>query len=186
VQCYQADLTLDNHIQELATCLKRDLDRLDVLVHSAGVIALGPIERAPIEEFDWQYRVNVRAPYALTQALLPLIKSCQGQVVFINSSVTLVNGRANLSQYSATKHALKAVADSLRDEVNVYGVRVISVYPGRTASPMQEAVREAEGKPYAPADLIQPDDVAALVLGALALPRTAEVTDIAVRPLRKP
>jgi NADP-dependent 3-hydroxy acid dehydrogenase YdfG len=51
---------------------------------------------------------------------------------------------------------------------------------------MQEAVREAEGKPYAPADLIQPDDVAALVLGALALPRTAEVTDIAVRPLRKP
>jgi NADP-dependent 3-hydroxy acid dehydrogenase YdfG len=76
------------------------------------------------------------------------------------------------------------LADSLRSEVNPRGVRVLSVFPGRTASPMQAAVHADEGRSYQPERLLQPADVAASVVHALALPRTAEVTDIHIRPLQ--
>ncbi|MGC2391714.1 MAG: hypothetical protein WA621_20145, partial [Candidatus Acidiferrum sp.] len=83
------------------------------------------------------------------------------------------------------KHALKAIADALRAEVNELGVRVISVYPGRTATPQQEKIHELEGRSYHSDRLLQPEDVAQAVLNALAMPRTAEVTDIQIRPMRK-
>jgi short-subunit dehydrogenase len=121
----------------------------------------------------------------LTQALLPLLKARQGQIVFINSTVGLRAG-ANVGQYAATKHGLKALADSLRDEVNADGVRVLSVFLGRTATPMQAAIHEMEGRVYHPEFLMQPEDVAAVVINALSLPRTAEMTDIHVRPMIKP
>lgn len=178
---FQVDLTLDKDIQKLKAHLQQDLRRLDLLVHSAGVITLGQLQTASVEDFDWQYRVNVRAPYLLTQTLLPLLVPHQGQIVFINSSAGLV-ARAGVGQYSATKHALKAIADSLRAEVNADGVRVLSVFPGRTATPMQAAVYKTEGKEYFPERLLQPQDVAATVINALSLPRSAEVTDISVRP----
>ena len=186
VRCYQADLTQDQDIHILTTSLQRDFEHFDMLIHSAGVISQGRLEAAPVAEFDRQYRINVRAPYALTQALLPNLRLCQGQIVFINSSVGLVNGKENLGQYTATKHALKAIADSLRQEINTEGLRVLSVYPGRTATPMQVAVHKIEGKGYYPERLIQPKDVATVVINALSLPRTVEVTDINIRPLIKP
>jgi NAD(P)-dependent dehydrogenase (short-subunit alcohol dehydrogenase family) len=58
------------------------------------------------------------------------------------------------------KHALKAFAEALRDEVNPYGVRVLSIYLGRTATPMQAAVCESQGEAYHPDHLFQPGDVA--------------------------
>lgn len=181
---YQADLMSDGDIRELAACLQRDVGKLDLLIHSAGVIAWGQLERAPVEDFDRQYRTNVRAPYVLTQVLLPMLRAQRGQIVFINSSLS-VRARAGVGQYAATKHALKAIADSLRDEVNADGLRVLSVFLGRTASPMQAATHAMEGKTYRPELLIQPEDVAATVIHALSLPRTAEVTDISMRPLVK-
>ncbi len=181
---YQVDLTLDEDIQKLKARLQQDFGHVDLLIHSAGVISVGQLKTAPVEDFDWQYRTNVRAPYALTQALLPLLIPRGGQIVFINSSAGL-NARAGVGQYAATKHALKAIADSLRAEVNADGVRVLSVFPGRTASPMQAAVHELEGKPYYPDRLLQPQDVAAAVINALSLPQSAEVTDISIRPLVK-
>jgi NADP-dependent 3-hydroxy acid dehydrogenase YdfG len=89
------------------------------------------------------------------------------------------------AQYDSTKHALKALADSLRGEINRHGVRVLSVYLGRTASEMQEGIYRMEGRPYRPEILLQPDDVASVVVNALGLPRTAEVTDISIRPMIK-
>jgi len=167
------------------TALAEACPRIDVLVHAAGVIALAPIGEAQLADFDRQYRVNVRAPYAVTRALLPLLRSSRGQVIFLNSSAGLT-ARAGAGQYAATKHALAAVADSLREECNADGVRVTSVFLGRTASAMQSAVHQAEGKAYHPERLVQPGDVAAVVLNALSLPRTAEVTEITMRPLQKP
>ncbi len=184
VLCYQTDLTLDRDIQDFTARLRADIGQVDILIHSAGVIAQGPLEAAPVKDLDWQYSTNVRAPYALTQALLPMLKARRGQIVFINSSVGL-RGKAGVGQYAATKHALKAIADSLREEVNPDGVRVLSVFLGRTASPMQAAVHETEGRPYQPERLLQPEDVGSVVINALILPRTAEVTDISIRPLVK-
>jgi NADP-dependent 3-hydroxy acid dehydrogenase YdfG len=71
-------------------------------------------------------------------------------------------------------------------EVNGDGIRVLSAYLGRTASPMQAATHRNEGGEYRPERLLQPSDVAAVVTHALSLPPTAEVTDISIRPMLKP
>lgn len=182
--CYQVDLTVDEDVRKIADLIQQDVGHIDMLIHSAGVISFGRLESATVEDFDRQYRTNVRAPYALTQALLPMLRTRRGQIVFINSSAGL-NASANVGQYAATKHALKAVADSLRHEVNAEGLRVLSIYPGRTAGPMQETIFKMEGREYRPELLMQPADLASVVINALALPRSAEVTDINVRPLIK-
>ncbi len=183
VHCFQADLAAEKDIRALAAQVQ-EWGRLDVLVHSAGEIALGRLESTPVQDLDRQYSINIRAPYLLTQLLLGLLKRSRGQVVFINSSAAS-NPGANNGQYAATKAALKALADSLRAEVNPEGIRVLSVYPGRTASRMQAAVHAAEGKEYLPERLMQPEDVAAVVLHTLGLPRSAEVTEIHIRPMNK-
>jgi short-subunit dehydrogenase len=112
--------------------------------------------------------------------LLPLLREAKGQIAFINSLVGLT-GKGNSSQYSMTKHALKALADSLREEVNPYAIRVLSVFLGRAATPMQADLNRMEGKMFREEVLIQPEDVASVVLNALSLSRTAEVTDITIR-----
>ncbi|MFE3904657.1 SDR family NAD(P)-dependent oxidoreductase, partial [Streptomyces sp. NPDC059153] len=91
---------------------------------------------------------------------------------------------AEWSAYAASKHGLKALADSLRQEEHANGVRVTSVYPGRTASPMQAKVHQQEGKEYDPSRWIDPESVATTILMAVDLPRDAEVNDLTVRPGR--
>lgn len=183
--CVTADLSRDADIQRLTARCRAEARGLDVLVHSAGVFALGPVETAPVEDLDRQYQVNLRAPYVLTQALLPLLRERRGQVVFVNSSAGLA-AAPNVSQYAVTKFGLKALADSLRGEVNASGIRVLSVFPGRTATPMGQAVHALEGKSYDGGRLVQPEDVAMAVVEALLLPATAEITDLVIRPLQKP
>jgi NADP-dependent 3-hydroxy acid dehydrogenase YdfG len=182
--CYQADLALDGQIDGLVAAIKRDHPLVDILVHGAGVIWLGPLEGASASQLDAHYQVNVRAPYALTQGLLPALKLRQGQIIFVNSTAGLT-ARANTGQYAASKHALKAVADSLREEVNPAGVRVLSLFLGRTASAMQASIHAMESRVYQPGLLMQPGDVAAVAIHALTLPRSVEVTEISMRPLLK-
>jgi NADP-dependent 3-hydroxy acid dehydrogenase YdfG len=181
---YQADLLVDEDIYRSIETLKSAHERIDLLIHSAGAISLGNLETAPIEDFDLQYRINVRAPYLLTQQLLPLLKASQGQIVFINSSVCQ-NAKAGIGQYTATKQALKAIADCLRSEVNVDGIRVVSFYVGQTATPMQADLHRTANKIYQPDRLLQPQDIAETVLHTISLSPTAEITDVQIRPLIK-
>lgn len=181
---HAVDLAIDEEVERFCTEFNSRARQLDVLVHSAGAIQIAAFEKASLEDFDRQHRINVRAPFRLTQALLPLLVAAQGQVVFVNSSAG-IRASKNGAQYGATKHALRALADSLRDEVNERGVRVTSVFLGRTASGMQSLVHRAEGRSYDPAKLLQPADIASVVVNALELPRTAEVTDLWIRPFIK-
>jgi NADP-dependent 3-hydroxy acid dehydrogenase YdfG len=164
--------------------VRADLGHLDILVLNAATFAVAPIEGADLSDFDKLYQLNVRAPYALTQALSPMLKARHGQVVFINSSSGIV-AKPMTAQYDSSKHALKAIADSFRAEINPHGVRVLSVYLGRTATEMQERIFQMERRPYRPELLLQPEDVASVIVNALCLPRTAEVTDISIRPMIK-
>src|SRR5271165_157994 len=181
----RADLTIEEDLELLRDHLSR-AGKLDILIHAAGAIHQGRMQDARIEDLDVQYAINVRAPYVLTKLLLPLLTASRGQIVFLNSTAGLNAKRAEAGQYAATKHALRAVADSLREEVNSKGVRVLSLYLGRTATPMQEALCRQERKEYHPELLVQPEDVASVILTALLLPRTAEITDISIRPMQKP
>ncbi len=180
----QLDLTRDEDIHALATDLRKRTGGVDVLVHSAGEIYHAEHANALLTDLDAQYRANVRAPYLLTQSLLPLLRVGPGQIVFINSTSGL-HARARTGQFAATQHAMKAIADSLREEVNADGIRVLSVYPGRTATPRTQKLFNEEGKDYQPELMMQPEDVAAMVVHSLRLPRTAEVTEISMRSLLK-
>ena len=179
-----ADLGLDEGVRALIEAVET-IGRLDVLVHSAGALCLGDMVDAGWNDFDELYRVNLRAPYLLTRALLPLLAASRGQIVFVNSSAAL-RASADNALYAATKAGLVSLAGSIRDRVNPLGVRVLTVFLGRTATPMQEQVHAFEGKSYDPGTLMAPGDVAEVVVQALMLPRTAtEVTDITVRPMTK-
>jgi short-subunit dehydrogenase len=180
----EGDLCNPSGIGGLAHRVKGLARPIGLLVHSAALMAFSRLEESTVEEFSTLLNVNLLAPFALTKHLLPEICASRGQIVFVNSSI-VNNAAAGTVQYAATKHALKGLADGLRQEVNACGVRVISVYPGRTATPLQASQFAAEGRPYRPEVLLQPEEVAAMVIHALALPDTAEVTDIMIRPAIK-
>lgn len=179
-----ADLERDDDVVEAARHVEAHAEALDVLVHSAGAIALGAFGAVPAEELDRMYRVNLRAPYALTQALLPALRRAGGQVVFVNSSAGRRASAENVL-YAATKHGLKALADGLRDTVKREGIRVVSVYLGRTATPMQKAVHAHEGRDYRPELLLGAGDAVELVIATLSMPRSGEVTDVDLGSMSK-
>jgi NADP-dependent 3-hydroxy acid dehydrogenase YdfG len=133
---------------------------------------------------DLMYRANLHAPYLLSQLLIPSLAGARGHVIFINSTSGL-RVPVKLAGFSSSQHSLRVLADSLRDEVNAKGVRVTSIYLGRTATRRIAKVFSAESRAFDPALLLQPDDVAESVLYALAMPRTAEVVDLTIRPAIK-
>ncbi|HTD65677.1 MAG TPA: SDR family NAD(P)-dependent oxidoreductase [Candidatus Limnocylindria bacterium] len=174
---FAADLTDDTALRKLSDEIKKQLGRLDFLIHSAGIFRAAPFVSARLDDFDAVMRCNVRAPFALTQALAREVIAASGAVAFINSTAG-EKTHANVSQYAASKHALKALADTLRIEINPHHVRVLSVMLGRTATPMQEEVCRLEGSVYEPSKFLQPPDVARAVVGALTIPSRAEVTNL--------
>ena len=177
---HRCDLADHDAVDADAARLADALPRLDALVHSAGIVSLGPVESASIADLDRQYAVNLRTPFALTTALTPALVAVRGQVVFVNSGA---GQRSNpgWSQYAATKFGLRALADAYRAEVADRGVRVTTVYPGRTATPMQAEVHRQEGRDYDPNAFATPDDIAGSITHAIDMPRSAIVTEISVR-----
>ncbi len=185
VESCPADLTCEQDVDALERAIRCSFgEHLDVLVHCAGVYNRAAMEQANIEDLDRQFEANVSAPYRLTKRLLPMLKAAKGQIVFLNSTQGL-RATATVGQYAATQHALTAIADSLRDEVNEHGIRVLTIYSGRTATKRQEAIFRAEGRPYRPELLLQPQDLADMIASCLTLPRTAEVTNLTMRPMIK-
>lgn len=154
---------------------------LDSVVHAAGVVDLGPVAELTTAAWQEQLAVNLVAPAVLTRLALPALRERRGTVVLVNSGAGL-HAHPQWSAYAASKHGLKALADSLRAEEAPYGVRVSSIYPGRTATPMQELVHRQEGKAYDAADWIRPETVVDAILQVLDLPRDATISDLTVRP----
>ncbi|OLB39247.1 MAG: hypothetical protein AUH11_04680 [Acidobacteria bacterium 13_2_20CM_57_17] len=178
------DLTNDEDIRSLGEHCQKDFGRVNILVLCGGAIFHGLLAKASLADFDLMYRSNVRGHYLMIQTMLPLLRKSKGQIVFINSSAGL-RSPATTGQFSATQHAFRSIADSLRDEVNADGIRVLSIFPGRTATPRIAKLFEKEGRAYQPDLLMQPEDIAEMVTHSLRLPRTAEVTDISIRPMQK-
>jgi NAD(P)-dependent dehydrogenase (short-subunit alcohol dehydrogenase family) len=108
---------------------------LDGLVDNAGSAVPGPLEALPIEDFRRQVELNLTAQLAVTQAMLPAIRTAHGRVVFISS----LGGRVALPMtgaYHAAKFGLEAVADSLRQELAPWGIKVVLVEPGSIDTPI--------------------------------------------------
>lgn len=176
-QPFLADLTDETAVAKAVA----GIDRLDVLVHSAGAVAFGPLADSTTAEWRDLLELNVIAPATLTRLLLPALRSAHGLVVFLNSGAGLTTHRG-FSVYSASKFALTALADALRlDERG--RVRVTSVHPGRVATDMQARLTTLEGVPYIPDAHLNPADVARAVRLAVDLPPDASLDTVRINPV---
>jgi len=155
------------------------LSRLDVLVHSAGIALLGPLADASAADWRETFELNVFAVAELTNLLLPQLRASSGQVVLINSGAGL---RANpgWGVYAASKFALRAYADALRADEPA--LRVTSVFPGRTDTPMQREVRRHEGGSYEASQYLDPASVGRAVASAVLATPDAHITELVLRP----
>ncbi|BBZ25183.1 SDR family oxidoreductase [Mycolicibacter hiberniae] len=155
------------------------VDELDVLVHNAGVMLPGAAGESCIEEWRATFEVNVFGAVALTLALLPALRQARGQVVFINSGAGQ-RVSAGMASYSASKFALRAFADSLRNDEPA--LRVTTVYPGRVDTEMQQDLVAYEGGEYDAGRFLRPETVAEVVAAALRTPAEAQLQEVVVRP----
>jgi NAD(P)-dependent dehydrogenase (short-subunit alcohol dehydrogenase family) len=178
------------------------------LVNNAGIAVAGPVLELSADQFRRQMDVNVIGPIIATQAFGPLLgsdpslKGPKGRVVMI-SSVAGKNGNPLTPAYSASKHALEGLSESLRRELMLFGIDVIIVAPGPVKTPIwskgQEAVdtNNYKNSPYLPAlqkvsaymkhlDSIglPPEKIAERVFDALTLPHPKVRYQIAPDPMR--
>ncbi len=134
---------------------------LSGLVNNAGIAVAGPLLQTPAGEFRRQMEINVIGPIISTQAFAPLLgadpslKGPKGRIVMI-SSVAGKNGNPLSSAYSASKHAIEGLSESLRRELMLFGIDVIIVAPGAVKTPIWGKAGDVDvsayrNSPYAPA-----------------------------------
>lgn len=173
---FVADVTNE---ARLAT-LTASIEKLDVLVHSAGIATLGRVAEVSTQQWREVFEVNVIAPATLTRLLLPALRAARGLVVFLNSGAGFTTF-PGVTPYSASKFALRALADGLRGE-EAGQVRVTSIHPGRVDTDMQVGMWARTGKPYDPAEHLTPASVAATVRLAVDAGQHAAIETLSIRP----
>ncbi|MFG1958028.1 SDR family oxidoreductase [Nonomuraea sp. NPDC049028] len=159
------------------------VERLDLLVHSAGIGLLGKVAELKTDVWRRTMELNVIAVAELTRLLLPALRGAGGHVICVNSGAGL---RANpgWGAYAASKFALRAFADALRQEETE--LRVTTIYPGRVDTDMQRGVREQEGGDYEPDKYLKPESVARAVLAIVNAGPDAHLTELTLRPSAGP
>jgi NADP-dependent 3-hydroxy acid dehydrogenase YdfG len=150
---------------------------IDNLIHNAGMVELGSVEEMNLEVWRDTLNVNLLACVELTRVCLSRLRESRGQVLFVNSGAGL-NANANWGAYAASKFALRAFADALSAEESSNGIRVMTVYPGRTATKMQEKVRTQEHANYESEKYIQPKTLASTIKTMLETPRDSILTQV--------
>ncbi|WP_203830076.1 SDR family oxidoreductase [Actinoplanes palleronii] len=129
------DITDPAHIAALVTRITDDLRPLRALVNNAGIPGAGPVEVLPLDDWRRIFEVNVFGHIAITQALLPALVRSHGRVV----NITSLNGKVSMAgygPYAASKFAMEAVSDALRNELAGHGVQVVVVEPGGVQTAM--------------------------------------------------
>lgn len=155
-------------------------NELDGLVHAAGASRRGRLDEFGVEGWLELTAVNVIAVAELTRLALPALRRCGGTVVLLNSGAGISVPKPGGAAYAATKHALRAFADGLRDEEPA--LRVSSVFLGRVATDMQRALREYEGGSFRPEEYLDSVAVASFVAELLKLPKDVLVPETTMMP----
>ena len=157
------------------------LDRLDAVVHSAGVAGGASTQEASRAVWRRMFELNVIAVSDLTRLLLPALRAAEGTIVTINSGSGLkASGKGG--HYPATKFALTALTDVLREELRPDGIRVCSVHPGRVDTDMQRELVASENREYDPLEFLRPESVAIAVRTAITASPDATYETISIRP----
>ncbi len=169
-----------------------ELGRLDLLVNNAGVMLLGPVAEAPLEEWERMVHVNLLGLLYTARAALPhLLAAAEGDprrvADLVNvSSVAGRQARKGSAVYNATKHGVGAFSEALRQEVTGRHVRVSLVEPGAVATELQghnrPAVKDEIEKRFEEMDILQAEDIADTIAYVVSRPRHVAVNEILVRP----
>ena len=166
-------------VDALVAHVTKALGPVDVLVNNAGVGILKPFAELSLADWDATMATNVRSLFLVTRAVLPGMRARRAGAVVNISSLSGKRGFVGGAAYAASKHAVMGFSESLMLEVRKEGVRVITICPGSVDTKIihQQSVFESD-----PAKILQPEDVAAVVLTALQLPARATVSEIDIRP----
>ena len=166
-------------VAEFAGFVGRERGDASVLVNNAGIGRFAPLEQLTLEDWDLVMGVNVRSLYLVTRAFLPgLMQAGAGAIVNI-ASLAGKNGIDGGTAYCASKHAVLGFSKALMLEVRKRGVRVIAVCPGSVVTPFMD--KQSRLRPNRDR-VLQADDVAQAVLGALTLPDRAMLSELDLRP----
>jgi NADP-dependent 3-hydroxy acid dehydrogenase YdfG len=186
VVALELDVTDEDACRSAVQRTVDEFGRLDVLVNNAGVMLLGQIEGADTEDWRRMVNTNMLGVLYMTHAALPHLLERQGSVVQMSSTAGRVS-RIGGGVYSATKFAVNAFSESLRQEVSARGVRVIVVEPGMVATELREhitqpAAKEQVDKSASSIEQLQSEDIAAAVRYALLQPHHVSVNEVLIRP----
>lgn len=159
------DLTDATRVEALAERIRHEVGPPDVVVSNAGGFLLRPLEDTSVADFDAQIAINLRAPFALARALLPMLKAA-GRGCFITvGSVADHVGFPENAAYAASKYGVRGLHETLVAEYRGSGVRLTLVSPGPTDTALWEPF-DPDRRPGVPrrADMLRPADVADAVL----------------------
>jgi 3-oxoacyl-[acyl-carrier protein] reductase len=156
--------------------------RVDVVVNNAGIGHHGRLEDMDPAEFDRVYRTNVRGPFLLMKAAIPVMRKQKSGTLVSLASLAGRNPVPMRSAYAATKWAMIGLSRSVLQEVRKDGIRVIILEPGSTLTEFgHDPAKMAQAE-----KLVRPEDVAAVLVAALKLPDRATVSEIEIRPTDPP
>jgi NADP-dependent 3-hydroxy acid dehydrogenase YdfG len=187
-----ADVTDQEEAKSAVAQTVEELGRLDTVINNAGVMLLGPIVDAPTEEWDRMVDLNVKGLLYVAHAALPhLLKAAEGsprQVAdLVNiSSVAGRVARLGSGVYNASKHAVGAFSESLRQEVTGRHVRVSLVEPGAVATELashnREEILPSLQERFGNVERMEAEDIAEIIEFIVTRPRRVAVNEVLVRP----
>lgn len=163
-------------VQALALATQRAFGRCDVLVNNAGVGIGGTALDMPVEHWDETMEVNLRGPFLVAKALVPLMP--EGGTILNIASVSGREGVAGLGAYSASKAGLRVFSEALGKELAERGLRVVAVNPGYVATEM------VDDAPYDAKDMVQPADLGRILVQLATQPDSAYIDQVDVWPRR--
>jgi len=156
--------------------------RLDVVVNNAGIGHHGRLEDMDPAEFDRVYRTNVRGPFLVMKAAVPVMRRQKSGTLVSLASLAGRNPVPMRAAYAATKWAMIGLSRSVLQEVRKDGIRVIILEPGSTLTEFgHDPAKMAQAE-----KLVRPEDVASVLVASLKLPDRATVSEIEIRPTDPP
>jgi NADP-dependent 3-hydroxy acid dehydrogenase YdfG len=181
------DMTVEAEAIRAVEDTVAQLGRIDILINSAGVMQAGGIENADLDEYRRVFDINLFGTVYTSRAAIPhMLAQGAGDIVTI-SSLAGRKGGPMTNSYSASKHAVNAMTDAMRQELGDRNIRVSTLMPGATTSEVGDSISDPNWRKAIQAHVskdgaVQPSDIGATIAFMLSLPRNVNISEITVRP----
>lgn len=176
VEALACDVSSETEVEALFVAVKERFGRLDLLVNNAGTLALDPIEALPVDDWDRVIATNLRGTFLCTRQAFAIMRAQGGGRILNIGSLSALRVRANNAAYNASKFAIEGLTQSTALEGRPFGIACGSLHPGNTLS-------DLTNDPAFPEPLMEPDQVARMVLTVARMPIDMQVAQMIVHPV---